>query len=131
MVWVMEMYKRRIGILLGIGSGILAAVAVFYLLGRQGIGIGCPVYQLTGLRCPGCGNSRAVLALLRLDFSGAFRYNLLFLPELFYLLWVIGKSSLSYLRTGHFRYQTKAWWLDAALLVLLLLWSIFRNLWGI
>ncbi|MCL2664432.1 MAG: DUF2752 domain-containing protein [Defluviitaleaceae bacterium] len=43
-----------------------AAVAVLYAF------IGCPIRFVTGLPCPGCGMTRAALALARLDFAGAF-----------------------------------------------------------
>ena len=33
---------------------------------------GCPIRQLLGIGCPLCGISRALLRVLRLDFSGAF-----------------------------------------------------------
>ena len=36
---------------------------------------GCPFRFLTGIPCPGCGMTRAVWALIRLDFSAAFRYH--------------------------------------------------------
>lgn len=36
---------------------------------------GCLFHYLTGFLCPGCGNTRAVRALLSLDFVGALRYN--------------------------------------------------------
>ena len=36
---------------------------------------GCPMRQLLGQGCPFCGFSRAMLAALRLDFPGAFRYH--------------------------------------------------------
>lgn len=41
----------------------------------------CPIYQLTGLRCPGCGMTRALYCLLHLDLQGVFREN----PFLFVL----------------------------------------------
>src|SRR2546426_12749058 len=35
----------------------------------------CPIFRLTGIPCPGCGLSRAVLLLLRGDFRGALRFH--------------------------------------------------------
>ncbi|HSQ65080.1 MAG TPA: DUF2752 domain-containing protein [Polyangiaceae bacterium] len=35
----------------------------------------CPVARLTHHPCPGCGSTRAVRALLSLDFGAAFRFN--------------------------------------------------------
>ena len=40
---------------------------------------GCPFYLLLRIPCPGCGTTRAWLALLRGDFCGAFAYNHFFL----------------------------------------------------
>ena len=40
----------------------------------------CPIYELTGLYCPGCGSGRAARALLRGDLAAAFGHNLLALP---------------------------------------------------
>lgn len=49
--------------------------------------IGCPIKYFSGISCPGCGMSRAVLAVLRLDFEAAFYYHPLFLltPIMFLL----------------------------------------------
>ncbi len=44
---------------------ILLLVAAVYCL------IGCPFRFFFGICCPGCGMTRAILALLRLDFSNA------------------------------------------------------------
>ena len=38
-------------------------------------GWNCPVKYLTGVPCPGCGLSRALAALLRLDFRAALRLH--------------------------------------------------------
>lgn len=40
--------------------------------------VGCPVYRLTGVPCPGCGMSRAFIAAAKLDFRAAFAYHPLF-----------------------------------------------------
>lgn len=49
----------------------------------------CLFHELTGLHCPGCGATRAVLALLHLDLVRAVHMNALFvlfaLPALFVL----------------------------------------------
>lgn len=44
-------------------------MAVFYL------SFGCPARLLTGISCPGCGMSRAVEALIKLDFASAFEMH--------------------------------------------------------
>lgn len=122
------MKKQRILILLALTAAAAAVLAVFCFLARQGIGLGCPLYQLTGLQCPGCGNSRAVLALLRLDIAGALRYNFLFPLEFGYLLWVLGCSCRNYLDTGDFRYRPKRSWVDLTVLALIVAWGILRNI---
>lgn len=38
----------------------------------------CVLRRVTGIPCPGCGLSRAWLAVLRLDFVQAFRYHPMF-----------------------------------------------------
>lgn len=40
---------------------------------------GCPIKYFLGIACPGCGMTRAWLAVARLDFSTAFAYHPLFL----------------------------------------------------
>ena len=128
MVMVMNVKKRRICFLLVMGAAATAVVAIFYFLSRQGIGLGCVFYQLTGLQCPGCGNSRAAIALLQMDILGAFRHNLLFPLEFGYLLWVALCSCKAYLQTGRFSYKPKHWWTDAAVLALVVIWGVVRNL---
>ena len=44
--------------------------------------IPCPIHSLTNLYCPGCGVTRMILSIFKLDFYQAFRYN----PLLFIML---------------------------------------------
>ncbi|MBE6913072.1 MAG: DUF2752 domain-containing protein [Ruminococcaceae bacterium] len=45
----------------------------------------CPVYYVTGISCPGCGMTRALFALLRLDLSTALYYH----PLIFFCIVVL------------------------------------------
>ena len=67
----------------------LSLIAVVYIV-LHIVGIGCPIKFITGISCPGCGMSRACLALLRLDFASAFYYHPLFwLVPAFPVLYVL------------------------------------------
>lgn len=121
---------RRRNLLLA-GAAAAAAAAVLFLLARQGIGIPCLFRLVTGFQCPGCGNSRAVLALLRLDLQAAFGYNYLFPLEFFYLGWVAFHCCKAYLRGNPFAYRPACPWLDIAVLTAVLLWWPLRNLFSL
>lgn len=60
-------YRLKIAIIIGILYGFLNL-----------FGVGCPIKFLTGISCPGCGMTRAVMATLNLQFSKAFYYHPLF-----------------------------------------------------
>jgi len=52
-------------------------IAAIYII-FDVIGIGCPIKFFTGISCPGCGMTRAVMAALRLNFHDALYYHPLF-----------------------------------------------------
>ncbi len=65
------------------GCGLLAIIALYYIVNlATGFALACPTYLLLHLYCPGCGVTRMMFALLRLDFYQAFRSN----PLVFVLL---------------------------------------------
>lgn len=51
----------------------LALLAVFYKLGAS-----CIFLRFFHIPCPGCGMTRAMLSVLKLDFVGAFHYHFMF-----------------------------------------------------
>ena len=46
----------------------------------------CPFFQFTGIPCPACGCTRALLNLARLNLSGYLAYNAFAIPLIFALL---------------------------------------------
>lgn len=60
----------------GTWSGVFWIAVLYILLAVSGHG--CPIRLLTGIPCPGCGLSRAFLALLHLDLAGAFSFHPMF-----------------------------------------------------
>ena len=80
----------------------------------------CPIFAVTGLKCPGCGTARALHAALHGRFAEALRFNMA-LPAFFVLV--------AYCIAFPRRTQSPAFvW---AVLVLIVVWSIARNLLGV
>jgi hypothetical protein len=90
---------RHIAAKAALACGIGLAYACFVSI--TGWGIPCMVHSLTGLDCPGCGISRMFLALLRLDFAAAARYNLLVLCLLPVGVVLLVYKARQYVKTGH------------------------------
>jgi hypothetical protein len=80
--------KRRTAWLLGLAAALV--VLRVFPPERYGFYPRCPFFEATGWLCPGCGGTRAVAALARGDFAGAWRWNALvvgLLPALMVGLW--------------------------------------------
>ena len=111
-----------------IGTVLLVAGGlVFAVLASNGLSIPCPFKWFIGLDCPGCGNTRAALSLLKLDFAAAFSYNLLWLPEFLFLGWIYGESVYQYIKNGRFGYSMPFLPMDIAMSVVIVIWGIARN----
>ena len=73
-----------------------AALALFLaLLALYAVFFGCPIKQLVGLPCPGCGMTRGCLSILRLDFSAAAHWHpLCFIVPPLGLMYVLKDTGL-------------------------------------
>lgn len=58
------------------------------------LGVGCPIHFMTGINCPGCGMSRALFCVLRLDLPRAFAFHpLWWLLPVLAVFWFLRESS--------------------------------------
>jgi hypothetical protein len=87
----------------------------------------CIIYSTTHWLCPGCGSTRALHALLHLDWQGAFHYNALFTvlapPALLWLSFCVYRV----MRYGQFPRVMVPRRLNAGLIAVVLLFTVARN----
>ncbi len=107
---------------------VLAGIAAVNIISAMGSGIPCLFYLVTGLKCPGCGNTTAVMALLHMDFKGAFEANMLFPLEFAYMLWVIIYSTVRYIGKGEGDLFPDYKAVNIPVLVVVAVWSVVRNI---
>ncbi len=110
--------------------GCLALAAYYGFVKNTGWGFPCPIRYFFHLECPGCGITRMLLACLDGDFSLAYASN----PVLFvlspFLLWLLFRSIKGYLYS-----QAIVWkkWESTGMafaLMILMAFSVVRNLPG-
>ena len=66
---------------------LISFLIIYFILSELlDVGIPCLFYEITGYYCPGCGITRLLFFLLKLDFYQAFRYN----PLIFILIIITG-----------------------------------------
>lgn len=94
------------------------------------VGIPCVFYEITGLKCPGCGITRGMVALLHFDFYNAICYNAFLFLIIAYIVWVYIFTARHYIRTGIYKLTAGREFISIIFLVLLLLWGIVRNIFG-
>ena len=109
-------------------TALIGLAVTIAILAANGISLPCLFNKVTGLLCPGCGNTRAAVAILKLDFKAAFAYNPMFLPEMAYLVWVYASCCRSFIAGNGFRYRSRPSALDIAVLFAVAAWGIVRNI---
>ena len=121
-----RMKRRAVNIAVLYAVLFAAAAILFALLSQGAFHFICPFRELTGLRCPGCGNSNALLAVSRRAFREAADYNPMFYPEMLFAASAAAYASAAYVRGSR---PSKAFvrvlMCGAALI---LVWGIVRNI---
>ena len=101
---------------------LVSFLIIFYFIGP---GIPCLFHEITNLYCPGCGITRMLLSLFKLDFYQAFRYNplvfiLLILSIIYFILKLILKRFNINIKMPEY-----IWYI---LLVIIIVYGILRNI---
>ena len=90
--------------------------------------IPCPINNLTGYQCAGCGAQRAIHQLLHFKFIEAFRLNSLMVISLPFLLIGIGMTIWNFIFETKYRinlfYNNK---FIIGSIIIVILYSVFRN----
>lgn len=99
---------------------IILLFVYFIIYELLGFSIPCLFHKITNLYCPGCGVTRLLFSLLKLDFYQAFRYNpLIFILLILYIVYKL--ISL--------KYKIKMpKYINYIVLVAIIIFGILRNL---
>lgn len=86
----------------------------------------CPWNQAFNISCAGCGATRMVISILKLDFYQAFRYNpLMFSIVVLFFIYCIYVLIARLFKFSYYKLNINALW---GLLILVVLFTVVRNI---
>ncbi len=109
--------------------GVIFGIALVYLVFVlcTGLGIPCVFHAITKLECPGCGVTRMLISIVKLDFVSAFWYNpFLFITGPFLIAYLVA-CEVKFIKHGNRKMGKWEIFLYAEL-VLALLYGVLRNI---
>lgn len=119
----MKRVLKVISILLSI---LLIMGGYCFLNYRFNFSVPCIFHKITGLYCPGCGITRMLFSIIRLDFYQAFRYNpLVFIMLLLYILYKFLSSVVELCFKRKIKIPKHIYYI---ILIIVILFGIVRNL---
>ena len=103
----------------------LSFIIYLYLNKRFSFYIPCIFHKITHFYCPGCGITRMILSILKLDLYQAFRYNpLLFIMMPFIITYEI-IYYINWIQDKKITISKKIWYI---LLIITIIYTILRNI---
>ena len=112
-----------------IGAALLilgCAYLLFYM--KTGFGIPCVFNLVTGLQCPGCGTTRMLASLAKLDFKAAWHYNPVVLLMLPFIGYIVIKDVVCRIKYGKTKSSKLENYTEIAMIAVLIIFGIARNI---
>ena len=122
-----EQLRRLKKVSVKIAVAILTGLLYFVVISILGYGIPCIFRTITGLQCPGCGVSRMLSSMIKLNFKDAFDYHPVLFVSLPFLAVIFGDMLWRYVYHGKCELRK---WENAviiAIIVCLLVFCVIRN----
>ncbi|HIS11769.1 MAG TPA: DUF2752 domain-containing protein [Candidatus Onthocola stercoravium] len=106
---------------------LISFLIIYFILSELlDVGIPCLFYEITGYYCPGCGITRLLFSLLKLDFYQAFRYNpLIFILIIITVIYWLVKFILKKFMNISIEIPNYVYYI---LLVIVIIFGILRNI---
>lgn len=104
---------------------ILSLIAINFLINGN-LELRCIFRDVTSLRCPGCGNTNALLTLISGNFLSPMEFNLMFYPELIIILFVLIYIPFIFITQEQMPRHISIVIIIA--FILFVLWGIIRNI---
>lgn len=100
----------------------------YFLNTKFNFSIECPFHKLTGLYCPGCGITRCLFSIIKLDFKSAFHYNMLvFIMLPFFIMYYVYLNYIYICNKEDKITKNIPNYVTITLLVITILFGILRN----
>lgn len=109
------------------GAAVLGSTAALFMMWCN-IYLPCPFRAVTGYLCPGCGATRMVLSILKLDFVTAFNSNKMLFISLPFVIYILAAMAVNYVRYGNLKCGHKTEKSAVVLAVCFVIFGIGRNL---
>jgi hypothetical protein len=114
------------GVVMGVAAG--SFVVAWFNPVKAGFFPVCPLFQLTGLHCPGCGLTRGFHALFHGDFIGAIDYNILIPLYVLFFGYLTLSLTFTAIRGVGLSWNFLKPWMVYGFLAVSLTFAVLRNL---
>lgn len=108
---------------------LIVAGILYYLLNKfTGFAVPCLFYTVTGLKCPGCGITRMIFSLIKLDFVSAFKFNPAIITVSPLLIFLAVIMVVEYIKNGK---MPSSKWINICFYILIayfVIFGILRNI---